>query len=166
MERRNDAHLAYYAKYESNPDSTDLIGLNAIANQCPLLGGHAVYRARALLTVFTGQQVDYQDSLTCAQGQAFYAPYPSGQASQVLSDRVLIYPNPASDQVHLSWAIPVAQTSTLRVTDLLGRLMLQVKIQPGQVSHVLPVSSLQNGLYWFQIELDGSRSLQQVMINR
>ena len=47
-------------KLDQEPDSLQLITLYAIANQCPLEGGEAVYQARAMI-----QKANYDDEALC-----------------------------------------------------------------------------------------------------
>ncbi|MBD3637259.1 MAG: choice-of-anchor B family protein [Crocinitomicaceae bacterium] len=68
----------------------------------------------------------------------------SGQASESIS----LYPNPATNEINITGV----QTGTLTVFDLSGRVVLQQLIQP-----TLDVSSLQSGMYIFQItDLNGA----------
>lgn len=75
--------------------------------------------------------------------------------------KLQIYPNPAVNNVMLSWDIP-AQSYRITVTDAMGRLQKVVNnIRRQQYS--LDVSSLQKGIYIIHIDA-GNRKIQRKLI--
>ena len=160
MERRNDAHLAYYAKYESNRDSTDLIGLNAIANQCPSVGGNAVLRARAWLAMAVSPAVVYFDSLGCAASSARaalpqneYRPLPvARQADQTYR----LMPNPAQHEVTIAWTIPAEAVAPFELWDTYGRVVMEGVLPTGTTNHRINTNRLAPGIYFLRIKQVGA----------
>jgi len=59
---------------------------------------------------------------------------------------MIIYPNPVKDLLFISSAETIRKA---QVTDLFGRLVLSV-----QNSFAIPVSSLEKGIYFLNIETD------------
>lgn len=62
----NEVCLSWLSTVLGALDSIQLTTLEAIAEQCPITGGNAVFRARAFLAVVTQEYVLYNDSLSHA----------------------------------------------------------------------------------------------------
>jgi len=87
----NAIYLSTYA-VDSLPDSLQTLALQVIANQCPLEGGTAVYRARALL-----QSNNYDDAVLCANAN------PNDAKKHVdLESSFSLYPNPTHGELNLT----------------------------------------------------------------
>ena len=120
--------------------------LEAIAAQCPLEGGDAVYEARALVGHFTG--VQYDDEAACnVQPREFAA-----ENVNIATDFIIVYPNPTTGE--LRWESLDESISTLRVYNAVGQLQLQ---QPAS-DQCIELSGLVDGLYWVQF-LDANSKL-------
>jgi phosphatidylserine/phosphatidylglycerophosphate/cardiolipin synthase-like enzyme len=65
-------------------------------------------------------------------------------------DRFLIYPNPASDILHISASIQAPQFS-LNLMDINGRVIQQNNFSQSSINTTLDLSSLSNGIYLLQI---------------
>lgn len=155
----NDLYLAYLAE----ADTSEMDTLEAIAVQCPLLGGNAVYRARALLAMMTGELVSYNDSLTCASIQAFSLPQGHHTSFQVATD-LTIFPNPANGEVNIRWKRAPEKQGQIQITDLYGRHVRQMIIAPGAAEIKIPADYLSDGMYFFRIRLDDLETTRKVII--
>lgn len=116
----------------------DAADLEAIAGQCPLEGGDAVYEARALL----GGGVYYDDDVLCdlAQWRSRELP-PAAVQTQV--SRAMLYPNPASEMLYWSGA----QSVRVRLFNAMGQLAVEQLL----VGNALPIGLLPEGLYVAQV---------------
>ncbi len=86
-----------------------------------------------------------------------------GIASQKSSGELIIYPNPAVNQVHVSYT--EASSSFLELSDLAGRILERRSLEPGgQLS--LDVSGLGSGIYFIRISSAGGDLSKKVMICR
>jgi hypothetical protein len=79
------------------------------------------------------------------------------------------FPNPASDNLHISFTLPGSATAAITVTDMLGRVVATVsgkEIVSGANTVVLPVSSFPSGSYIVRLQGSAGSVSQQVTINR
>jgi hypothetical protein len=112
----NSLYLDWIENGQATLTSTQVITLTNIANQCPSTGGNAVFRARAMLSLVDLQY--YGNDLNCI-GQFAPTPKPEVAATKHLN-KVLVYPNPASDVVNFSWEV-MEGNGTLVFSDLMGK---------------------------------------------
>ncbi len=79
---------------------------------------------------------------------------------------ILVYPNPASDQLFVQTATLPGTALTIRIMDLQGRLVMTENFQQAQNSGLinLDISTLDNGVYF--IELTGNKSRQMAKFIR
>jgi hypothetical protein len=129
--------------------STDLTTLTAIADQCPLEGGDAVYEARAVVAYLTGE--DFDDGEICASGERQQKPQTSDKASGL--DSVVLYPNPTTGQVY--WKGTSNQPVTVRVFNATGQLVMEVANSNGYAN----LERLPEGLYQVQLMLQDNTIL-------
>ncbi len=155
----NDLYLAYIAE----ADTTEIDTLEAIAAQCPLLGGNAVYRARALLAMMTGELALYNDSLTCASTMAFSMPQ-NHYAGYLRAFELTVFPNPVNGEVNIKWKTAPEKQGQIQVTDIYGRQVRQVIIAAGTVEIKIPADQLPDGMYFFRIRLDDLETTRKVII--
>jgi hypothetical protein len=123
--------------------TTDIAGLTAIANQCPLAGGDAVYEARALVGYLTGQE--YDDRTLCDTGSR---PAQGRAEKSEMGNAISVFPNPTAGWVQ--WG-GTSEVVTARVFDPLGKMLVERRVADGQ----LDLSALQAGMYHLQIFADG-----------
>lgn len=137
--------------------------LQAIAAQCPLLGGNAVYRARALLAMMTGELISYKDSLNCSGSQSFSRPdLPTRAAIQ--TQVLQIFPNPATREVKVTWRQAILQSGSLVLYDLYGRKILGLILSEGEASRTVALPALPNSIYVLRLRLDGQDFARKISI--
>lgn len=124
--------------------------ISAIAHQCPLAGGSAVYMARALYQL--NEQKHFDDFDLCAitdERSAKASPKPR-------ADGLLLWPNPNTGQFHLYLpGINTEQQVQVRVTDLSGRAVLERNFATADGSLALDASRLAPGIYFCHIHTEG-----------
>ncbi len=129
-----------------NPQDDSLVQfeytLTSIATQCPLSGGVAVFKARAILKGIN-PNISYDDASTCIQGGIVY------RKKEVANQYCNLYPNPTSGTISISYSIP--NDATLIVTDAIGRAILQTKINSQSTSSTFDLSKYQTGLYFYRM---------------
>jgi len=126
--------------------------VSAIANQCPLDGGHSVYRARAIYAL--KQPGGFSDSLLCLQTQELTRPGTHGFIAQ--NNRTSVFPNPGANE--LSVRIPtdlVGNTLSLRLNTLTGQPALYFDRESAETLEKLDVSALAAGVYMLTVRVDG-----------
>ena len=79
-----------------------------------------------------------------------------------------VFPNPASDELHLVFALPAAEMVTVQITDMDGRLVKQVMsgTLSGNQNLVVDLSDLGEGVYFSRLILPGSISNSMFAIVR
>jgi hypothetical protein len=94
----NRIYLRSLAKDIFTLNSTDEQEVRTIANQCPMIAGHAVFKARVLHTLFEPRQ--FNDNIICnstvetPSGKIVISKIPDG-------NEVKVFPNPASDILNI-----------------------------------------------------------------
>ena len=119
--------------------------LQEIAGQCPLVGGNAVFRARALYTHIDAG-VDYDDALLCLPHGILIK-----SKVEAATSTVRIIPNPAMAMATLQLSAPLAAPATLVIRDALGTEVMRSRV-PGQTSTwQLGLEPLAPALYHYQL---------------
>jgi hypothetical protein len=83
-------------------------------------------------------------------------------------DQLIVYPNPASDRVHISGVLNVARDARISIVDALGRMVYE-KLLPwngNQLSEDIPVGLLSCGVYELLINSEGAQSRQRLEVVR
>ena len=97
--------------------------------------------------------------------------FETGSSAAVLSStssnmQLNIFPNPSSNEIHVNYSLPLRETATIKVYDLLGRevrnLTLGV-IEPGEHSTELQTTGLHEGSYVIVLRY-GSNSISRTVI--
>ncbi len=125
----NDVFVSHFALYRLlNPDSlittTDSSNLASIANQCPLDGGDAVYRARSILR---GMDIDYYNpGVTCSDETG---PRFKRVISKSESNFIKMWPNPSFGTLNIQ--LPNSKNNilyNLSIYSLEGKLVNKKEI--------------------------------------
>ena len=135
-----------YYDVVGNLDSLDgyqIATLQSIADQCPLAGGTAVYRARGMLS----DSIYYDDATICGQQGIQYRE----ALIELPTDDVQLFPNPATDYIQLQG---LEDHVTATVHDVSGRMLLHQSVSPQ--SNRVDVSKLTAGMYLITIVQDGA----------
>lgn len=77
---------------------------------------------------------------------------------------ISLYPNPAKDFVNLQFTMPQNGKALIRVLDMNGRVVLSLMnemIEGGIHTMQVPVQSLQQGLYFFEIAIDNKTTVKK-----
>lgn len=130
--------------------------LELIAAQCPLAGGDAVYRARAML----GDAKPYDDVLLCGydSGQALAKPPGTDDI------RFSIAPNPARDYLMVELENPSDEDGRLSIFDHTGRQVYKQLLPAEMETVAVLLPGLPSGLYTLVLEQDGHRASPQKFV--
>jgi ACT domain-containing protein len=124
-----------------------IAALYAIASQCPLAGGNAVYQARSLHALAVGAQV-FDDEALCAA--------PEGGGKRLAATRamngVALMPNPAHAEVTLVLDKEYRAVLYVTVYDMVGHVALRATVPPGTTRHALDTSGLTPGAYSYHVQ--------------
>jgi len=141
--------------------------LQAIASQCPWVGGDAVYTARSLYRLIEPRSV-FDDDALCGRSSTVQplqqeeglpealeelkvqeTEAPSG-ATDVLE--MHLYPNPAKDGFTVSFNQPLQEDVLLILTDLFGRRKIIQPLNAGTASYYLHTGDVASGVYGCSIQ--------------
>lgn len=110
----------------------------------------------AYLKTYTARRLEWMDQEIVTLGVPITATEP-----EVLSFEFKVFPNPASEKVHISFNLATASVVKLQAYDLRGRVLHETslgRLAPGahQVLEMLPESG--KGIEFFGLEIDGKRA--------
>lgn len=144
-------YLDWCASDAAQLTETQFDSISDIAHQCPLVGGRAVFIARGLYRTKVAAYFD-DDSLCASTGARYFVRQQTPPLEQVL-----IRPNPASDQVRLSFQSGADERAQVQLFDLAGRLVLEETGIPGDGILDLNLSAVKTGLYICRVSTAGRR---------
>jgi len=142
-------YLEWCASDATQLTETQFDSISDIAHQCPLAGGRAVFIARGLYRANSDAYFD-DDTLCASTG----ARHLVRQHTPPL-EQVLVRPNPASDQVRLSFQSGADERTQVQIFDLAGRVVFEATGIPGDGILDLNLSAVKTGLYICRISTAG-----------
>ncbi|MCB0594871.1 MAG: T9SS type A sorting domain-containing protein, partial [Phaeodactylibacter sp.] len=145
----NSLFLNVFSQLNPEPAAAQLDSLEAIAGQCPLDGGNAVYFARGLLSGI--KDTSFLDAALCQEEtESRLAPEP-GHVNYTLSrEKLWLYPNPAGESLTLQYIGELPLNAELRIASTTGQLCLAQPLE-GLNGSSLDISSLNQGIYYLYI---------------
>ena len=139
----NDIYLGTLATDVSEFTPTEVSALYSIADQCPMVGGNAVYRARAVYALIDDQQT-FDDHELCL---------PFGievrSVEQAVAPTVQVLPNPANDQATLFYQLNQDVLGTFILQDAVGQVVQRHALESSAGQLSFSTESLPPGLYHF-----------------
>lgn len=164
----NDLYLSWLSTALGALDSIEMASLQSIAEQCPIEGGSAVYRARAFWAALTREYVTYNDSLLCVPAELLTVrPDNSVQLQTAKNEAGLrIFPNPAQTEINIVWDASTEASGSLAVYDVFGRQVLLRTLAAGTDVYNLKVAELPEGLYIFRIRFQSWDAVRKIVISR
>jgi hypothetical protein len=138
--------------------STETATLLAIASQCPLSGGDAVFEARALLGLDSFDDADLCNYSQSAAGRAEELPVKSGILKAL--------PNPSSGDftLQLPYKLEKGVTARLSVFDPLGRLALTRIVPEGTSELLIDATSWRGGVYACTVALSSGEVYSAIVV--
>ncbi len=74
-----------------------------------------------------------------------------------------IYPNPASNTLHVQFNIPSNTKTQIKILNVLGDELLSKQIHNGE--HAIDVSELSNGIYFMEFINEKARETRKIIIS-
>lgn len=141
----NEVYLSTIAKEVKDFTPEQAAELYAIADQCPMMGGNAVYRARALYSLIDEEQVYDDEALCLAHGiitKRLMEPTPN---------TVNVIPNPASNEATLVLTMEQETPGMLIIFDALGAEVARHTVPAGSQRHAFSTATLAPALYHYKV---------------
>ncbi|MBX2926375.1 MAG: T9SS type A sorting domain-containing protein [Saprospiraceae bacterium] len=145
-------------------DSIQLTSLEVIAEQCPITGGNAVYRARAFLAVLTGEMPCYDDDAACSPPPSLRTPWQQQPLVSISELELSVYPNPADRELILQWKDVSTEPGETHLFDLYGRLVKRSVIGSGETEQTISLQDVANGLYFVLVRINGMRAIRRILV--
>lgn len=87
------------------------------------------------------------------------------QTTQGGENRVQLYPNPSTDVVHVTIALPQQETVRLQLYNLLGQIIWSTELGKTQrVETIVPIQQLANGVYLLQVSAGNTIDERKVVV--
>jgi len=118
----------------------------SVAVQCPYAGGTAVYQAQSFSKLLN-DTIAF-DVAICAQALREAA------VEQNEGDYVLIIPNPASEQINVSFKETLAGICHIKACDMLGNEVIRKTLDCKIKSHTFSVKNLVQGVYQVSVTVN------------
>lgn len=141
----NGIYLGTVAKGINAFTPEQATALFAIANQCPLTGGNAVYRARAMYALIDDEQ-DYDDPALCLQHGLIYR-----SMQQVGGHAITVVPNPATDHVSLVLDEPWDAPGVFIVYDAMGAEVMRAEVPDYTPRWEFSTAALAPAMYHYRL---------------
>ncbi len=136
--------------------------LEALAMSCPFINGTSVYKARTIYASINAG-IDFDDLQIC-HGAGVYKNG-NGTSNEVAIDPKLLdvlanesfalYPNPASTQITIDYALAENEEGKIIFYDLLGRECLTINLSSRINRVTTSINMLHNGVYLFRYYKNG-----------
>jgi hypothetical protein len=141
--------------------------IQAFAFSCPFVTGIAAYKARALYGMYN-PAITYNDLEICNGVGAYKGENNHGRQLDFLydlnsnttneesgNDEIKIYPNPASDNLTISYNLQKGQNGVLVLYDMIGREQERIYLSDGANKVQVSIMNLQTGVYAYKYLVDG-----------
>jgi len=121
-----------------------------IGGQCPMIGGNAVFRARALLALINSS-LNYDDFDLCANTGINLKQ----NISYSKNIKARIYPNPANEKATLDYEIPNDSKGEFNLFSITGQNLISINLTGGQSTYTFSTTDLLPGIYLYQLKNNG-----------
>lgn len=146
----NEIYLSTIAKGITFFDDEQILILEDIAQQCPLAGGNAVWRARSIYSLID-DQATYDDALACLNSGILLRKKHTDPNSLRPLRSSSIFPNPASDEATLTYSLPTDSKANLLISDEFGRDILHYTLDSKEAQFMFSTKLLNEGMYYYKI---------------
>ncbi len=85
-----------------------------------------------------------------------------------LLNSISVYPNPASDKIHLTFTTKTLSALDFTLTDITGKIIIYNKLETivGENKTSIDVSQLQSGIYFYTLSSQQESIRQKIIINK
>lgn len=145
----HDIYLATIGKDVDEFSITQADDLFAIANQCPMLGGNAVFKARSLYWMIDDSH-HFDDQLLCLPHGIIVK-----SLAEPLPNTVSIIPNPTSEEATLVLSGMLDEAGMVVVYDAVGKEVLHIRLPAETLRVPFSTSGLAPALYHYRVHSRG-----------
>lgn len=136
----------------SSFNATQIADLRLLANKCPYTDGLGVYEARVLLAEI--------DSI----GTIYYNPCEYGEEDRMSiitsepndeSTPLMVYPNPAIDQIKLTYRVNAGDLVTFEIYNIIGEKVMSQRLNSSEEEFSISTAELTAGVYTYKYSING-----------
>ena len=149
-DNERDVHTIYLntiAKGIFTFTNAEINTLFNIANQCPLLGGEAVFRARAMLYLYN-PNLNYDNRSLCNQ---VGIEYRKGKDEKITENDFVIYPNPTLDNITIEHKMPTGCNVVFALNNALGQTIKKIVLPIDKQKYVIVTNDIAPGVYQYHL---------------
>ncbi len=119
-----------------------------IANQCPMVGGNSVYRARSLYRLIDDEQ-QFDDPQLCLQHGIIVKSLVARE-----TNTIGVVPNPARDGATLVLGKPLEEPGVFILFNPVGKEVMRLKVPAEEYRMSFATSGLATGVYHYRVVTD------------
>lgn len=131
--------------------------VQAIASQCPLTGGRAVFQARILYNILIGRDTIFMDNCEATfanvQLKEDNRNYNAGFTAE--ASAVKLYPNPSGGNFILQYHIAGNANAVFELYDITGKKVDAVRLNSTITVAEIKENALENGTYFYRVLVSG-----------
>gem|GEM_PF-1228154 len=161
----NEIYLATLAKDVFEFTNDQMQDLYAIASQCPLAGGQAVYKARALYALTDKKEFFNNFAICEAAGYAMRKAVTT-KSKLPIAGTIKIYPNPASESATLEYNLPGVDEVQLTLMGITGQLIKVEIIKGDKGAHTFSTKDMKPGVYQYKVSSSAGNTFGKLIIIR
>jgi hypothetical protein len=153
----NSIYLAHSSAVSTYTES-EVDALYAIAGQCALTGGNAVYQSQNLLMAIENRVIVFDDNCDLENDL---------RSKNVVNNQqktMKLYPNPSTGKMTLECNLQDNESGTLNVYDLTGHLVSAYKLVTGAKIMTVNAETLQPGVYQYEVLVNGKSASKDKLI--
>ncbi|MBK7968712.1 MAG: T9SS type A sorting domain-containing protein [Bacteroidetes bacterium] len=139
----NEIYLSVIGQEQFQLGDDAINQLEDIAAQCPLAGGNAVFKARAILSLIN-DELDYNDINICLQAGILLRQIPKKPTAR-------LYPNPTNNSVTLVYELPKGSPAELLLFNSTGMLQSKQLLNTEMTQMIFSTEHLTPGVYHYRI---------------
>ena len=161
----NEIYLSTVAKDVLEFTNDQIQDLYAIASQCPLAGGQAVYKARALYALTDKKEFFNNFAICEAAGYAMRKAVTT-KSKLPIAGTIKIYPNPASESATLEYNLPGVDEVQLTLMGITGQLIKVEIIKGDKGAHTFSTKDMKPGVYQYKVSSSAGNTFGKLIIIR
>jgi hypothetical protein len=118
--------------------------LYAIAEQCPLAGGDAVWHARVLYCTIENNLIEFDDNCTDSDRMMV-------EGDRSASSNFIVYPNPNNGSMQLAYILNTSESGVFSLHDITGKPIVQYALENSTNKLSIDNLQLSSGIYYYNI---------------
>ncbi len=151
----NEIYLSTIAKGLFVFSPMQIQQLHDIAKQCPMAGGNAVFRGRAMYALID-RTLFYDDFDLCAQaGIALREANQTSENKNDVKHIASLYPNPANESATFEYDIPETESGQFSLSNSTGQSVFTLMITGGKRVYTFSTKALASGVYHYVLLCNG-----------